>query len=83
MYGWSRPLARAAEGIVLEAAGWMLRRIGRAAGGLNAHNLDCGWPLAHDTYNGMGIDANGNIHYVLCSTEHEHGVRNVWSICRG
>ena len=33
--------------------------------------FDSGFPLAHDTYNGMGAGSDGRIYYVLSSERHD------------
>lgn len=38
---------------------------------LVARVYDSGFPLAHDTYNGMGAGSDGRIYYVLCSERHD------------
>ncbi|MCX5670822.1 MAG: hypothetical protein NTU94_05815 [Planctomycetota bacterium] len=49
---------------------------GRAAPGrLTARTYNSGFPLAHDTYNGMGTGSDGKIYYVLSSESHEVGAR--------
>ncbi len=40
---------------------------------LNAETFDSGFPLSHDTYNGMHCAANGLVYYVLCSENVEEG----------
>ncbi len=42
---------------------------------LQARIHDSGFPLAHDTYNGMGTASNGRIYYVLCSESIDVGAR--------
>ncbi len=36
---------------------------------------DSGFPLAHDTYNGMGTGSDGKIYYVLCSESYKVGAQ--------
>jgi hypothetical protein len=49
---------------------------GRAAPGqLTARTYNSGFPLAHDTYNGMGTGSDGKIYYVLSSESHKVGAR--------
>jgi hypothetical protein len=36
---------------------------------------DSGFPLAHDTYNGMGTGSDGRIYYVLCSESFKIGAQ--------
>jgi hypothetical protein len=36
-----------------------------------ARAYNSGFPLAHDTYNGMGVGSDGFIYYVLCSDRHD------------
>jgi hypothetical protein len=36
-----------------------------------AQTYNSGFPLAHDTYNGMGVGSDGLIYYVLCSDRHD------------
>jgi sugar phosphate isomerase/epimerase len=38
---------------------------------LMAETDDSGFPLSHDTYNGMGVGSDGRIYYVLCSERHD------------
>jgi hypothetical protein len=42
---------------------------------LIAHAFDSGFPLAHDTYNGMGAASDGNIYYVLSTEPHDAAAR--------
>ena len=42
---------------------------------LVANTYDSGFPLAHDTYNGMGTASDGNIYYVLSSENIDTGAR--------
>ena len=42
---------------------------------LTARIHDSGFPLAHDTYNGMGTASDGRIYYVLCSETFEVGAK--------
>jgi hypothetical protein len=42
---------------------------------LKAHAYNSGFPLAHDTYNGMGAASDGNIYYVLCSESMDTGAQ--------
>ena len=46
-----------------------------ASGRLTARIYDSGFPLAHDTYNGMGTGSDGKIYYVLSSQSHEVGAQ--------
>jgi len=46
-----------------------------AEGRLTARIHDSGFPLAHDTYNGMGAASDGRIYYVLCSETFEVGAK--------
>lgn len=36
---------------------------------------DSGFPLAHDTYNGMGTGSDGKIYYVLCAESYKVGAQ--------
>ena len=38
---------------------------------LTARAYNSGFPLAHDTYNGMGAASDGRIYYVLSSDRHD------------
>ncbi len=42
---------------------------------LTAKTYDSGFPLAHDTYNGMGTASDGNIYYVLSSENIDVGAK--------
>lgn len=42
---------------------------------LTARIHDSGFPLAHDTYNGMGTGSDGRIYYVLCTESIDVGAR--------
>lgn len=42
---------------------------------LTARIHDSGFPLAHDTYNGMGAASDGRTYYVLCSETYEVGAK--------
>jgi hypothetical protein len=42
---------------------------------LMARIHDSGFPLAHDTYNGMGTASDGRIYYVLCTESIDTGAR--------
>lgn len=42
---------------------------------LVATTYDSGFPLAHDTYNGMGTASDGNVYYVLSSENLDSGAR--------
>ena len=46
-----------------------------AAGKLTAKALNSGFPLSHDTYNGLSPASNGKIYYVLCSESLDTGVQ--------
>jgi hypothetical protein len=48
---------------------------GVAPGRLTARTYNSGFPLAHDTYNGMGTGSDGRIYYVLSSQSHEVGAK--------
>jgi hypothetical protein len=48
---------------------------GAAPGRLTARTYNSGFPLAHDTYNGMGTGSDGRIYYVLSSQSHEVGAQ--------
>jgi hypothetical protein len=40
-----------------------------ARAGLRAHVFDSGFPLSHDTYNGLASAGDGRIYYILCSED--------------
>jgi hypothetical protein len=42
---------------------------------LKARTYNSGFPLAHDTYNGMGVGSDGRIYYVLCSESIDVGAQ--------
>ncbi len=44
---------------------------------LIAETYDSGFPLAHDTYNGMAAGSDGRIYYVLCSQALRRGGADV------
>jgi len=46
-----------------------------APGRLTARTYNSGFPLAHDTYNGMGAGSDGKIYYVLSSESYEVGAQ--------
>ena len=46
-----------------------------APGRLTARTYNSGFPLAHDTYNGMGTGSDGKIYYVLSSESYEVGAQ--------
>ena len=48
---------------------------GAPAGRLTARICNSGFPLAHDTYNGMGAAGDGKIYYVLSSESYEVGAQ--------
>jgi len=41
--------------------------------GFTAYIQDSGFPLSHDTYNGLHCASDGNIYYVLCSIDKDEG----------
>ena len=43
--------------------------------GFTAGTINSGFPLSHDTYNGIHCASDGNIYYVLCSTSKDEGGR--------
>jgi hypothetical protein len=49
--------------------------VAQPAGKLSARTLHSGFPLAHDTYNGMGCASDGKIYYVLCTDSLETGAQ--------
>ena len=42
---------------------------------ITARIYDSGFPLAHDTYNGISTASNGKIYYVLCSESIDQGAK--------
>lgn len=69
-----RTLALAAAGLLVAGCA-----LGRPEPGdaprLTARTFNSGFPLAHDTYNGMGTGSDGRIYYVLSSESHEVGAQ--------
>ena len=44
-------------------------------GKLVAHAFDSGFPLAHDSYNGVSCASDGKIYYVLCTSVADTGAQ--------
>lgn len=47
----------------------------RHGNGFTAATINSGFPLSHDTYNGIHCASDGKIYYVLCSTSKDEGGR--------
>ncbi len=40
---------------------------------IRAKSFDSGFPLSHDTYNGISVASDGRIYYILCSVDVDEG----------
>ena len=65
VYGHTRALSRAAEGVLLAAAATALR-VARAARALRARVVPSGFSHSHDTYNGIGVERESGDVCVTC-----------------